>query len=533
MKFNHNGQPVIEETIGFPGANFTVARELSAAAKAASVVPDINMANMPKIPFLDGLMVRKYFMSVAAQWRTEVMVFIALSEENTMIIVSPATYYGTGGTVKYSLLYTHYCTKCSIGVYGSNWTVCPICGATDAQFKELKVVGTIHSHVDMAPFHSSTDDSDELDFTGIHLTIGHCNTGLLASEKSVVDATLTQKAITGRGKRYKLRDNDVFSDPLTEAHYAKITGWLRHVKHNNNNTGLTHKIAIANSEIYLGTKENCEEYARVAGLDPVATISTYSTYGGGLIQFGGGAPYGKSNRTLNNNSSWGYEDHSYGEYMGWPDPGESRKNKKGRNRDNKTRTADTDSTFSYHEGKSGCYITKSPTKGKYNGRVWVECPDNKTGKVKKLEYTLPFNKANLSPAEVLVIGDVASDIIRQKLYDAERGLDKNSGLYKDIEELKEVVQSIDNFIQTELKEISAESVELAKEKSNAVDHALDIMGELEALDLILPIATFLFSVAEQFALVEDPDARPYSYTGDLLMEALNQVEANNALKLNL
>ena len=33
--------------------------------------------------------------------------------------------------------------------------------------------GSIHSHCDSAAFHSSTDDSDEMHFDGLHITIGH------------------------------------------------------------------------------------------------------------------------------------------------------------------------------------------------------------------------------------------------------------------------------------------------------------------------------------------------------------------------
>lgn len=37
------------------------------------------------------------------------------------------------------------------------------------------VVGTIHSHGSMSAFHSGTDDADEKNFDGVHITIGRCD----------------------------------------------------------------------------------------------------------------------------------------------------------------------------------------------------------------------------------------------------------------------------------------------------------------------------------------------------------------------
>lgn len=38
-----------------------------------------------------------------------------------------------------------------------------------------QVVGTIHSHGSMSAFHSGTDDADEKNFDGVHITVGRCD----------------------------------------------------------------------------------------------------------------------------------------------------------------------------------------------------------------------------------------------------------------------------------------------------------------------------------------------------------------------
>lgn len=40
------------------------------------------------------------------------------------------------------------------------------------RIKGYKLIGSIHSHGDMSAFHSGTDDKDEMDWDGLHITIG-------------------------------------------------------------------------------------------------------------------------------------------------------------------------------------------------------------------------------------------------------------------------------------------------------------------------------------------------------------------------
>lgn len=44
------------------------------------------------------------------------------------------------------------------------------------RFDDYRLIGSIHSHGSMGAFHSSTDDGDEFDFDGLHITVGTIDT---------------------------------------------------------------------------------------------------------------------------------------------------------------------------------------------------------------------------------------------------------------------------------------------------------------------------------------------------------------------
>jgi hypothetical protein len=54
------------------------------------------------------------------------------------------------------------------------------------QIKGYQRIGTIHSHAHMSAFHSATDDSDEVDFDGLHITVGNMNNDFISISCSIV-----------------------------------------------------------------------------------------------------------------------------------------------------------------------------------------------------------------------------------------------------------------------------------------------------------------------------------------------------------
>lgn len=76
-----------------------------------------------------------------------------------------------------------------------------------------RCVGTMHSHVRMAAFHSGVDESDEKVFDGVHITIGHID------ELPAFDCDVELRV---RGARFKLKPEQVFEDVEPN---GKKKGW--------------------------------------------------------------------------------------------------------------------------------------------------------------------------------------------------------------------------------------------------------------------------------------------------------------------
>lgn len=72
-------------------------------------------------------------------------------------------------------------------------------------FPNYQLVGTIHSHGMMSAFHSSTDDMDEKNFDGLHITVGYINHENLDISCSII----------ANEKRFKVNPVD-YIDGLTE-----------------------------------------------------------------------------------------------------------------------------------------------------------------------------------------------------------------------------------------------------------------------------------------------------------------------------
>ena len=66
-----------------------------------------------------------------------------------------------------------------------------------------KTAGTIHSHCTSTAFHSGTDDDDEKQFDGVHLTIG----------KVMSDPVEIAYSLMIQGKRFKMKREDIIDEP--------------------------------------------------------------------------------------------------------------------------------------------------------------------------------------------------------------------------------------------------------------------------------------------------------------------------------
>lgn len=86
------------------------------------------------------------------------------------------------------------------------------------------IVGSVHSHPNMAAYASGTDHNDQADFDGIHITFGW--------QKSVNNnATQYHIEMQMSGSSYTLKPDDVFENIVVDRDPdPEVVGWTEHVK---------------------------------------------------------------------------------------------------------------------------------------------------------------------------------------------------------------------------------------------------------------------------------------------------------------
>lgn len=185
----------------------------------------LSFENFPKIPLADILFVRSFFKSVYDQDQSEAFVFFCLEGTEYTVIV-PDSQETTGAHVKFNPNVSHYCTSCRVGVDNDEEVpkLCAICEGTE--FKRASIVGTCHSHADMAAFHSPTDDENELSVTGFHITLGKMKGDVMEICPSYVLASPEFQNKDGDGVRFA--GDDFPLEDLVDIPFPQETSFVRH-----------------------------------------------------------------------------------------------------------------------------------------------------------------------------------------------------------------------------------------------------------------------------------------------------------------
>jgi len=103
--------------------------------------------HIPKIPGQCFAKVVDFFRQVYSKFSGESIILLFYNEDKKLFKLDCPKQEVTGGSL-------HYTVK---------------------NIKGYNLIGTIHSHGSMSAFHSGTDDADERNFDGIHITIGKVN----------------------------------------------------------------------------------------------------------------------------------------------------------------------------------------------------------------------------------------------------------------------------------------------------------------------------------------------------------------------
>ena len=125
----------------------------------------IQKIKIPKIPYNMFMRVYSFFKSIYQDIKTEVAVLLWYNVKDNVWRVEVPEQKTSGASVDYERdeeLNNRLSTEGFI------------------------CVGTIHSHCEMSAFHSGTDDKDEYNFDGVHITIGKVLTGPEFAQRFIV-----------------------------------------------------------------------------------------------------------------------------------------------------------------------------------------------------------------------------------------------------------------------------------------------------------------------------------------------------------
>jgi len=102
----------------------------------------------PKISKDQIKLIVAFFKNVYTQLATECMVLIGWNDkEEKIVIVPPTTQKVTSASIKYTM----------------------------DKIPGVRIIGSVHSHASMSAFHSGVDIKDEMNFDGLHITLGSFN----------------------------------------------------------------------------------------------------------------------------------------------------------------------------------------------------------------------------------------------------------------------------------------------------------------------------------------------------------------------
>jgi len=153
--------------------------------------------NIPKIPYETFHKIHEFFKEIYRKYNSEVAILLWYNFSTDKWEVEVPKQTVTGATVNY---------KREEKITSKLETEGYLC------------VGTIHSHCEMSAFHSGTDDEDEYQFDGLHITIGRVISNPEYAQRYII-----------KNAAYKIENiNDVVDMPEQEKSIVEKS-WLKQV----------------------------------------------------------------------------------------------------------------------------------------------------------------------------------------------------------------------------------------------------------------------------------------------------------------
>ena len=234
--FFHDGLAHVKRPIGPDGCAQPWA-SVYVPAREADLVDQhrvrrcLDLTSWPKISTKTMLLVRSYFAQVYELWKTEAFVLFHRADgDDDYTIVSPPWYTAGAGHVSYDPNVKSFCGNCRIGsIELEAGVACPMC--VEGSLIPFQCIGTAHSHGSMDAFHSSTDDANELNQTGFHITFGRLDRGIFAIAPSFVTALPGYRDKDAKGVRHMVSAEELIALPFSQGDADLIQNWLNRIAH--------------------------------------------------------------------------------------------------------------------------------------------------------------------------------------------------------------------------------------------------------------------------------------------------------------
>jgi len=150
--------------------------------------------HIPRLPALLALKVVSFFRAIYTEHKSEATLLIHYDQENTRFALECPLQTVSNASVNYQ---------------------------SHERFEGFQLIGTIHSHATMNAFHSGIDTDDEMNFDGLHITIGNMDHKYFTfSCEAVVNNNrfkmAPEQAFEGIHEVDYTPGDDLWAEPLTE-----------------------------------------------------------------------------------------------------------------------------------------------------------------------------------------------------------------------------------------------------------------------------------------------------------------------------
>jgi len=189
--------------------------------------------NVKKIDIQSFKKILAFFTWVWNTHRSEAIIILHYNPKNKKYLLECPKQIVTGGNIDYS---------------------------SDSSYVNYLRIGTIHSHGSMSAFHSHTDIHDEIDWDGIHITIGNINKPDYSIKTSIVSNGF-RKEVNNENYLYIIENslNNTFPNAWKNfvTKFQQPVQTMLQFMNNNNNVGLGNKLELNNPHNSYNPCKNC------------------------------------------------------------------------------------------------------------------------------------------------------------------------------------------------------------------------------------------------------------------------------------